>query len=120
MLPKTARPTSSGWWVPATVATTPEPTVMRASAMPTSIVTWLGLILGLLDMDREPSFGVPSGTNQTQRSWARVSVAQRLGVGLAQAGGHGGQELASQTGHLVEHAGELALAEHQHLEVGVG
>ena len=34
-----------------------------------------------------------------------------LVVGLPQAGGHGGQHLAGQRGHGVEHAVELALAE---------
>src|SRR5439155_12095340 len=44
-------------------------------------------------------------------------VAQRLGVGLPETRGHGGQQLARERRHRVEHTAELALAEHQHVEV---
>src|ERR1700733_14005589 len=42
-----------------------------------------------------------------------LNGGHRLLVGFAQAGGHGGQQLAREGGHGVEHAVELALAEHQ-------
>ena len=41
-------------------------------------------------------------------------------VGLAQAPGHAGEQLAGEAGDLVEDAGELALAEHDELHVGLG
>jgi hypothetical protein len=42
------------------------------------------------------------------------------GVGFAEAVRHAGEELASEAGHLVDEARELALAEHDELHVAVG
>ena len=51
---------------------------------------------------------------------ARTCDRYVCSVGLAEAVGHAGEQLAREAGHLVDEAGELALAEHDELHVGVG
>src|SRR4051812_11624695 len=104
----------------------PDPTVKRPTATPIPITSWWGRMrrevrtscsgasVAMADRSYPPSLvGAENGRS------IRLRSAERLGVELANPSGQCCHELAGHARHLVEHAGELAGAEDEHVGVGL-
>src|SRR5688572_3154590 len=122
MFPKTSR------WISDSVskwkaeAAAHEPTVTTAMRMPRTRAAWCGLKRpsrgGAVSLIAGPN--VLGGVTADEPGGPLVRDGVDLGVGVAEPSRHGGEQLVRQPRHLVDHAGELTLADDQQLHVGLG